>query len=473
MAFSKNDIPLTLDFNSTHGQGSVVCGLLLRDLHGKRKVYKGLWGQRNVIVKLFLDPKAAHRHWGREKSGIEALKETSVPTPELLFAGDLKDGTPALIFDFLPEAQTALQVWNNLQTRVQRADLQQHLIEVIASLHNAGVLQEDLHLDNFLVSGGKIYVIDGDAIVNKGNGKALSNAVSNRNLALFFAQFPPKFDCLIDRTVQCYAELRNIPAADLLTSLSADLAEARRRRRHKYVKKSYRSCSEFERSKFPGKIAIARRDQAGSALSQLLEDPDAFMALGTLLKDGKSSTVVRVRGDHYDWVVKRYNVKSLWHRLRNCFRYTRAWISWGNAHRLKISGIATPQAIAMIEKRFGPLRSSSYYVSEFTAGSHAGAFFRDDATLAKEKQQAARSFVELFEVLLKLRIHHGDCKATNFLLQDLVPWILDLDAMCECRYGARFERFYRIDRERFLRNWQELPELQCWFDEHLPKKELD
>ena len=123
----------------------------------------------------------------------------------------------------------------------------------------------------------------------------------------------------------------------------------------------------------------------------------------------------------------------------------------------------------MIEKRFGPLRSTGYYVSEFIDGPHAESFFRDDTLPDKEKQQAARSFVELFGLLRKLGIHHGDCKATNFLLRDFVPWILDLDAMSECRSGARSERLLRSDRERFLRNWQEQPELQQWFDEHLPK----
>jgi tRNA A-37 threonylcarbamoyl transferase component Bud32 len=219
----------------------------------------------------------------------------------------------------------------------------------------------------------------------------------------------------------------------------------------------------------PGKITVSRRDQAGTNLTQILEDPDAFMARGTLLKDGNSSTVVRVQGEHCDWVVKRYNIKSFWHWLSHCLRNTRAWISWGNAHRLKISGIATPQAIAVIEKRFGPLRFTGYYVSEFIAGPHAEAFFRDDTLADKERQQAARSFVELFELLRKLGIRHGDCKATNFLLRDFVPWILDLDAMSECRSGARSEGLFRNDRERFMRNWQELPELQQWFDEHLPK----
>jgi len=469
MTYPTDDIPFSLDLKKNPSQNPVCCEQLLRDLKGKRRVYRGSWNDRAVIVKLFLNPQTAQRHWAREKAGVAALKSACVPTPELLFAGKLDDATPTLIFDFLPDAQTSLQVWDSLTATDQRIEFLRQFVEVIASLHNAGFVQEDLHLENFLVSGGTIYAIDGDAVSNKGQGKALSNAVSSRNLALFFAQLPPKFDSLFDGAVQHYAGLRKIPLKEITDRLTIDLPVVRRRRRHKYVEKCYRSCSEFERSEFAGKIAIVRKDQSGANLAQFLKDPDAFLARGQLLKDGNSSTVVRVQGDNYDWVIKRYNIKSFWHWLSHCFRNTRAWTSWGNAHRLKISGIATPKAIAMIEKRFGPLRSTGYYVSEFIDGPHAESFFRDDTLPDKEKQQAARSFVELFELLRKLGIRHGDCKATNFLLRDLVPWILDLDAMSECRSGARSEGVFRSDRERFLRNWQEQPELQQWFDEHLPK----
>jgi tRNA A-37 threonylcarbamoyl transferase component Bud32 len=469
MALSTNDLPFTLNLSSIHGQETVKCEQLLRDLPGRRKVFRGSWQQRDVLIKLFIDPNAARRHWGREKAGVEALKNASVSTPDLLYAGNLDDGTPALIFDFLPEAQTALQVWDSLTNTDQRVNFLQQLVGLVAGLHNAGLVQEDLHLENFLVSGGKIYAIDGDALNNNGQGKALADAVSSRNLALLFAQLPPKFDCLVEDAVQHYAEMRRMTDTDFMARLARALPDVRRRRRHKYVEKCYRSCSEFERLELPGKIVFSRRDQAGTDLTQLFEDPDVFMAQGSLLKDGNSSTVVRVQGDNCDWVVKRYNVKSFWHWLSHCLRNTRAWISWGNAHRLKISGIATPHAIAMIEKRFGPLRSTGYYVSEFIAEPNAEAFFRDDTIPDIDRQQAARSFVELFELLRKLGIRHGDCKATNFLLRDLVPVILDLDAMSECHPGARSKEFFRCDRERFLRNWKELPQLQKWFDEHLPK----
>ena len=123
----------------------------------------------------------------------------------------------------------------------------------------------------------------------------------------------------------------------------------------------------------------------------------------------------------------------------------------------------------MIEKRLGPLRSTGYYVTDFLDAPRAEVLFRDDTVEASTKAQAARGFVLLFELFQKLGIHHGDCKAANFLPNEKTPWVLDLDAMHECCSEARFKRLFLEDRQRFLLNWRSQPELLRWFDEHLPK----
>ena len=471
MTISSVTLPFFVHLKSPE-DNSIQCEQLLRNLPEKRLVYKGSWQQRCVVIKMFLDPKSARRHWARERSGVEALKDAHVATPELLFSGELVSGelagTPVLIFAFLPCAQTALEVWDNLTTLEQRADFLQQLVEPVAGLHEAGLVQEDLHLENFLVSGQKIYAIDGDAIGTQNQGKPLDLKSSSRNLSLFFAQLPPKFDFLMETTSLHYAHQRNIDGSQLLAQLQLDLPKTRLRRSRKYIKKCYRTCSEFVRSERTGQISIFRRDAQGEMLNRLLEDPDAFMRSGTILKAGRSSTVVRVHVDDCDWVIKRYNIKNPCHALSRCFRPTRAWISWGNSHLLKVSGIATPRAIAMIEKRIGPLRSTGYYVCDYVAGVNVEDFFQDATVDAPDKKQVAESFVSLFDLFCKLNIVHGDCKATNFILQENEPWVLDLDAMQECSSPARFKKLFQVDRQRFLRNWQSQPELQQWFDEQLP-----
>lgn len=435
---------------------------------GKRLVYSGTWRQNRVVIKQFLDPKSSQRYWNREKNGVEALESISVDTPQLLFSGQLTDDTFVLVFEYLPQAETALQFWNALNSEDSRLEFLRQLLDLMCVLHEAGLTQEDLHLENFLVSGQKIYAIDGDAIGTQNQGKPLDLKSSSRNLSLFFAQLPPKFDSLMETTSLHYAQQRNIDGSQLLAQLQLDLPKTRLRRSHKYIKKCYRTCSEFVRSERTGQISISRRDAQGETLNRLLDDLDAFMRSGTILKAGRSSTVVRVQVDGCDWVIKRYNIKNPCHALSRCFRPTRAWISWGNSHLLKISGIATPRAIAMIEKRIGPLRSTGYYVCDYVAGVNAEDFFQDANVDAPGKKQVSENFVRLFELFCKLNIVHGDCKATNFLVKDDQPWVLDLDAMQECSSPARFKKLFQIDRQRFLRNWQSQPELQKWFDERLP-----
>jgi tRNA A-37 threonylcarbamoyl transferase component Bud32 len=417
---------------------------------------------------MFLDPQSARRHWAREKSGAEALNAAHIATPELLFSGELRDGVPVLVFDFLPHAQTALEIWNELPDRPQRSDFLQHLVELVGNLHEAGLVQEDLHLENFLVTEQQLYAIDGDAISRRSENP-LDLETSSWNLSLLFAQMSPKYEPLVEAAALYYAKQRNLSGPQLLNQLQQDLPKVRLRRSQKYVTKCYRTCSEFIRSEGQGQVSISRRDAQGETLSRLLEDPDRFMAGGDLLKDGNSSTVARVRLDGCDWVIKRYNIKNLRHALSRCLRPTRAWVSWGNAHRLIISGIPTPKPIAVLEKRIGPLRSTGYYVCDFVAGVDAEEYFQDAAVGEVAKERVAESFVRLFQLFHRLNIVHGDCKATNFLLNENEPWVLDLDAMHECLSSYRFEKLYQLDRARFLRNWHDQPELLGWFDERLPE----
>ena len=463
------ELPFTIHLDKCTDENSVICERVLRDLPQKRLVCAGLWQQKPVLVKLFLDSRSAHRHWSREKAGVEALCRAGIRTPELLFSGHLENGTPALVFDLLGDAQTALDLWTNLTSVTEKAVLLNLLVDLIAGLHDSGLIQKDLHLGNFLLSNRQMFAIDGDAVCTDGKGEPLSVKASGLNLALFFAQLFPVDDIFLDAAVIYYAQLRSMDSMQLTNRVKADLPVVRRKRRHKYVNKSYRTSSEFVRSNVKGQVSISRRDAQGETLNRLLSDPDAFMHDGEILKAGNTCTVVRVKVDDCDWVIKRYNIKNPLHALSRCYRPTRAWTSWGNAHQLKISGIATPRAVAVIEKRFGPLRSTGYYVCDFQEGPLASDFFATggfDSFLFKE---AAQNFVVLFELFRKLGIHHGDCKATNFLLFDNAPCVLDLDAMGEPLSRQTFNRLFNADRRRFLQNWQSRPELQEWFDDQLPR----
>ena len=469
MKFSPTKLPFTIYLGRDTAENLLICNQILRSLPEKRLVCAGTWQEKPVLVKLFLDSRNAQRHWLRENSGVELLKHAGICTPDLLFSGQLDNGTPVLVFELLEDAETALDLWNNLVSMDQKTALLNQLLDVIAGLHNSGLLQEDLHLENFLISNQRIYAIDGDAVSSKGQAAAVDLVDTASNLALFFAQLLPRDDTFLDAAILYYAQQRGMDGVQLAAEIKEALPKVRRKRCQKYVKKCYRTCSEFVRSQNKGQVSVSRRDAQGETLDRLLNNPDDFIGEGEILKDGNTCTVVRVRTDACDWVIKRYNIKSPLHYLSRCFRQTRAWTSWGNAHHLKISGIETPKAIAVIEKRFGPLRSTGYYVCDFQDGPLASNFFASGRVDLPVIEEAARSFVRLFELFKKLGIHHGDCKATNFLVVDGVPCVLDLDAMCEPPNREIFNKLYKVDRERFLSNWQTCPELRSWFDLHLPR----
>ncbi len=462
--------PTTLELDCKN-ESLLACEKPLRNLPGKRLVCSGHWQEKPVVAKLFLDPHSAKRHWIREKAGVAALQTANISTPDLLFSGQLKDHTPVLIFAQLPEAETALTIWQNLADDKQRLSFLHQLLSELANHHQAGLLQKDLHLNNFLYSKQSWFTIDADTINSQQAGTPLNPEPSLDNLALFFAQLTPNFDYLIEPALTEYAQQRQLDITKLLNPLTVLLVKKRKQRRHKYIKKSYRNCSEFIRLNSKRQIAIYRRDANPERIQQLLADPDTLMAAGKMLKDGNSATVAQISHPNGDWVIKRYNIKNFWHGLRRCLRPSRAWVSWGNAHRLSISGIATPQAIAVIEKRFGPLRLGAYYVCEHIAAPDAAEYFQNVTSAKNTKDTTAQNFITLFEILHRAGIYHGDCKATNFLINNQQPWVIDLDAMREFRSRQNFLRHYRIDRERFLRNWQEQLELQEWFDNHLLKRE--
>ena len=189
-------------------------------------------------------------------------------------------------------------------------------------------------------------------------------------------------------------------------------------------------------------------------LNGLLADLDAAIDSGELLKGGNTATVARVDTALGKFVVKRYNIKSPMHYLQRAFRPSRAWVSWANTMRLEFLGISTLKPVALVEERLGPLRGRAYLITEYVDGP--------DATQLSDQSDSDRQMSSIAQMLRRLAeagVSHGDLKASNFLLADEGPVIIDLDSMREHARGShRFKAELR-DRERFMKNWEQNPAL--------------
>lgn len=218
-------------------------------------------------------------------------------------------------------------------------------------------------------------------------------------------------------------------------------------------------------------------DELPAALAdRLWSDPDEVLSRGHMLKDGDRCTVVRITSDSMSadtsrdsadgsCTLKRYNLKALLHTAIHMPLRSRARWSWLNGRRLIKAGLSTPMPLACIEeRRHGVLHLRSYLLTTFVPGRSLLDAIQSGEVEATELASLAKQFSRIWQTLGQLRAGHGDMKATNFIV-DLQGklWLVDLDGLRIHRSGILLRRERRNDLVRFMRNWQDRPEVAAVF----------
>lgn len=419
---------------------------VVRTLPRRRFSGFATWRGLQVFAKLFIG-RRAKIHWKREERGLRALQDASIFAPRILHSGRVEGGY-VLISERIVEGKTADDSWNDAADDDARIELVRRLAATLAAHHNAGLRQTDLHLHNFLVADEIIYTLDGAGIVAKKPER--QNALDN--LALLLAQVHRRFDIHSASIYSGYARQRgwSVERGEV-ESLAARVEKARSRRLREYLLKTFRECSAFKCEKTFYRFTVYDRSCDSTELRRLLADPDSAFC-GALLKIGNTSTVAKISPDSREFVIKRYNIKGAWHGVKRALRRTRAARSWANAHRLRFYEIATAKPIALIEKRHGPLRSTSYLITEFVPGPNVLEFLA--AAPAGHAEEVVQKTAALLFALRSLGLSHGDMKATNIVIREGEPVLLDLDSMRTHRSAAALRRAIIRDARRLLANWE-------------------
>lgn len=419
-----------------------------RVLPGRRLSGLGTFRDQPVFAKLFYGP-GARRYWLRELSGAERLQKSGVSTPHVSSSGTTADGQGYVVLYQAVQAAEQLQE-DNVKDMAEAT-------REIAQLHDANLLQTDIHLANFLVQEGRVLMVDADGIRP---GHLLRQQFNN--FALFLAQRAPWLDPDIPDFWQIYAGKRGEYVANMSSSeqIQTLTREQRQQRVNAYLKKCERQCSEFIRRKSWRRDFLCRREH-WPRLQRFMIFPEEYVQEGTPLKLGNSSTVIRCEIDDERYVIKRYNIKGWSHRVRRWFK-RRGRNAWKNGNWLAFLGIPSAQPLALLEQRVGWFAGVTYLVM-------ADEGDRDLAqVLSTEPEALERVGPQVVELLKRLKsagIRHGDLKATNFIerigadRQDMV--LIDYDALS---HGGNSS-----DIARFMANWDDLPELkgtwQKWIDE--------
>ena len=463
-------LPLSIELADAAGPAQLQLLSLLRVLPGQRYVGAGVWRGRTVLAKLMVGAKAA-RNFQRELTGVRLLAEQGLTTPQLLADG-LQEGEGGwLLFEFLEGAHSLGDAWDAVASLPVLADEQvavlAEALAAIGQMHLKGLWQEDLHLDNLLRQGGKLYLIDGAGICVEEAGKPLSRQKVLENLGVFFAQLPISLEPFIEELLVHYL-LSNGEHALPLEALLKQVEKVRAWRLHDFLNKTGRDCSLFSVQQGAFALRAVRREEE-PAMLPVLARADALLDQGHLYKTGGAASVGKVEVDGRTLVIKRYNIKGFAHWLKRFWRPSRAWHSWREGNRLAFLGIATPKPLALLETRFLWLRGKAYLVTEHLPGPDIIERFAPYVEQGDAPEAELAALDRLFADLLRERISHGDLKGHNVFWADGRWALIDLDSMCQHRSASSFAAAYARDRARFMRNWPVGSALYQVIDGRLPK----
>jgi serine/threonine protein kinase len=374
---------------------------------------------------------------------------------------------------------------------------------LVARIHDAGIVHNDLHAANLLVHLGAednvaLYLIDLNSVRI---GAALDWPTSRRNLVMLNSWFVPRVsrsDRL--RFWKAYFEARQLgiwqrgvfgpkPHARLALQIEKLTWRFNLRFWRRRDRRCLRSNRYYRKVRGPGVIGHAVTELDDSALRQLLADPDAPLRQPgvRLLKDSVSSTVaelqLKVNGVLRSVIYKRFRVTSWTDPLTALLRRTPALRSWVHGQGFRERGLPTARPLAVFHRSRGGLCYEGYLLTEkIEQAAELHQYLREllalpgDVRLPRLRQLIGE-VARVIRALHRRRLSHRDLKAANILVRraDAPPspaepypnlarnllhmpesavWLIDLVGV---------ELFRRLKRKRRVQN---LARLNASFYEH-------
>lgn len=440
---------------------SLLCEKLLHYIPNKYWICLGYWDDQPVIAKLFANSREAQR----ELDNIYALTQSQLKTNTTLYDGWATEKSLYVILQtYIPHTKDFMTYWYATEEE-GRINLLEQLILIISQLHQAGIGYFDL--SNFVFHNHEVFLLSSANTLQSKNNQSFDEQLSLKNLGLLLTHFPAKYDLLCESLYLSYTKARNtVFTLTNLARLKKWMAYFRQKSLLELGKQIFRSSTQITRHKNLRRLLICYKEYDTEDLHDLFNNPDLLLQADTtkILKTDATSTIGKVIVGGKTFTIKRHNLKSFWHQVKRALSTSRAAKNWRNVHYLAAIDVNTLKPVAMLEKRFGPFRRESYFISEHVEADHLEKFFADSPS--KEKIEiVAKNIKELFSKLAIAHIAHGDTKGTNFLVVDNNPLLLDLDALRMYRLYWRWQHAAKRDWNRFLENWQSQPEILKKFRE--------
>lgn len=402
---------------------------LIREVPNRRAVFFCKFKNKPAVLKIFIHEK----DYIAETKGLFWLNSANISTPKILFIGKIDK-----IFYIASERYVkAIDVEGFIRQEKNLSnitDIVNQVIEVNHLLFEKGLLQRDNYLKNYLVSGNRVYPIDAGMIKKTIFFKRWQQVI---NLSLLFSKFDQKTFNFFSKPLK-----KNY---FLFIAMSFMANVFRLKAIKNYKKKSMRSSTDFEAIN-KSKYSINRKRNFVFNFSDLQS-----MCSGEVIKNGNTCTVFRYK----DLVIKRYNIKNLWHFFLLQFKLSRAQKSWENANALELIGIPTPEPLAFLQRKFLFFKTEAFYISRYQKGNdvvkHVNNIRSETEMLSFQK-----SLKDFFANIKFYQIFHGDLKGTNVIVDPAKKLcLIDLDSVSFISFAPLFNYFHSKDKLRFKENWNQ------------------
>jgi tRNA A-37 threonylcarbamoyl transferase component Bud32 len=324
-----------------------------------------------------------------------------------------------------------------------RQRLADELGQLVARIHDAGILHNDFHTGNILVrldpgDDIRLYLIDLNAVRL---GPPLDHARSIDNLVMlnsWFVLHVNRTDRLrfwkayfLARCMGTWAGGRRACRDHLYLA-----AEIERRTWqfnlafwHRHDRRCLRNNRYYRRVRGTGLTGHAVTELEASSLAPLLADPDEpFRRPGAkLLKDSPSSTVAElemvVQGRLRTVIYKRFRGSAPIAMLASCVRPTPALRSWVHGHGFRSRALPTARTLAVLHRRRLGMHADGYLLTEKIEDAQelhvqvAEVLQLPPAQRLPMVRRLIENVARTIRALHQRQLSHRDLKAANILVR--------------------------------------------------------
>jgi len=442
-------------------------GTMVKD-RGYRQIWRFEVGGKGYFLKFY--PRGGWRDRGRrmlrgspamaEFSRLQLMQKAQVPAPRavaVLSGFKIKDQTgDAVILQAIEPSVQLDQFLTDLQLRGEpipnHLQLSRQVRQVVHQLGRAGLGHDDLHLGNFLLSNGQVFLLDGYAV--RKHGLRMSDVM---HLGHSVESFATRTDLL--RGWQLLGPGTQMPRRNTMSNSIFRRFIDRITGQNRYFGKitvGEWTGSFFKHFKFAkrwsavSKLEFSERDwQTAWAVIWSQIQSDTF----NVIKRSRSGDVLGgeiVLGGRPIGVIIKRAKRRYWYRYINEIgRGVRARREWRKAWEAIVRNLPTAWPLAFFERR-----KLGYVVDAVILFEHVPGptLWKVDlnAMTRKQRDQLFGRVGKLLRRIESFGFAHFDAKASNWIVfEDEMtgpqPILIDID-------GIRFRRWRELGVRRILRS---------------------